>query len=645
MTLALLLALCSDLAAADKSGASADLIPLEDFTRNDAFGTIRVSPDGTTFAATGGRYGRSGLTFVDLRTRKVITFANAGSGNVIGEFHWVSNRRVLYTIRRSIYGIDKDGGRPERLYRSASETVWTSQRNADVVPYAVPELISTLRADDDHVLIAEFDLRARMHANYANWDAKPRLARLDVLTGHLEELGRAPLNAATVLVDRDDEVRFALGYDREARLALSWRARPGASWSDCELPGLRLETVRLLRFSPDNRFVYLAGARTGDPFAALYKLDPETRNLEKIAEIDGADVTDVVMDFVGREVVGVRGETDRIVYRWLNPEGPEALLYGELARAFANQQIEIVSVSGGGRRAIVLVSSDVNPGDFYLLDTGTKKAEFISASRSWIDTQRMRPRRAVEIKARDGLTLRAYVTAPAGEGSHPMVVLVRDHPYDTRESWRFDWEAQLLASRGFAVLQVNFRGTPGFGPGFKTAGYREWGRAMQDDLTDAARWAIEQKIVAADRICIMGVGYGGYAALMGAVREPGLYRCAIGYGGIYDLEAYSRYQDVHHPLSWPPLVEQILGSDVAELQARSPLNNVDKIDIPVFLLHAKGDAALDHVPARHLRWALSKRGTRVEWMDLGYERNPVDDEDMRRKVAERILAFLDDNLQ
>jgi dipeptidyl aminopeptidase/acylaminoacyl peptidase len=259
----------------------------------------------------------------------------------------------------------------------------------------------------------------------------------------------------------------------------------------------------------------------------------------------------------------------------------------------------------------------------------------------------MQPRRAVQIKSRDGLTLHAYLTAPAGEGSHPLVVRVRDRPYETRERWNFDWESQLLASRGYAVLQVNFRGTPGLGPDFKAAGYREWGRAMQDDLTDATRWAMAEQIAPAERICIMGIGYGGYAALMGAVREPNLYRCAIGYGGIYDLEFYAKYQDLRHPITRQLYVDQVLGSDVEELKARSPVHNIDRIDIPVLLLHGEGDEDLHVVPAKRLMRALRiRRQSRqtVEWMDLGWQTHPVQDEDVRRKVCERILAFLDAHL-
>jgi dipeptidyl aminopeptidase/acylaminoacyl peptidase len=565
-----------------------------------------------------------------VRTSKILS--NTISRRAVSELHWVSRARVLYKVGLSYYAMDKDGQRNIELYPPAIEGA------------TLPQLVSTLEGDDDHILIAQYDIGP---SGYANRDGKPRLTRVDVLTGRRDELGRVPLSAPSVLVDRNGQVQFALGYDEQTKLALRWRSRPDAAWSDFELPGFRMDTVRLLGFGADNGSMYFAGARANDAFAALYALSVATRSIERVAAIDGADVTDVVTSFESRDVIGAQGETDRIEYRWFNPEGATAVLYGALARAFPNQRIEPVSVSDDGRRAILFVSSDVNPGDYYLFDPRTQKADFLSAVRGSIDARRMQPRRAVQIKSRDGLTLHAYLTAPAGEGSHPLVVRVRDRPYETRERWNFDWESQLLASRGYAVLQVNFRGTPGLGPDFKAAGYLEWGRAMQDDLTDATRWAIAEQIAPAERICIMGIGYGGYAALMGAVREPNLYRCAIGYGGIYDLEFYAKYQDLRHPITRQLYVDQVLGSDVEELKARSPVHNIDRIDIPVLLLHGEGDEDLHVVPAKRLMRALRiRRQSRqtVEWMDLGWQTHPVQDEDVRRKVCERILAFLDAHL-
>jgi hypothetical protein len=211
--MALTLALCcSGPAAAGAPGASPQVIPLEQFTRFEAFGTIRISPDGTTVAATGSKDGRSVLTFLDVRTSKILS--NTISRRAVSELHWVSRARVLYKVGLSYYAMDKDGQRNIELYPPAIEGA------------TLPQLVSTLEGDDDHILIAQYDIGP---SGYANRDGKPRLTRVDVLTGRRDELGRVPLSAPSVLVDRNGQVQFALGYDAETKLALRWRGRaPGA---------------------------------------------------------------------------------------------------------------------------------------------------------------------------------------------------------------------------------------------------------------------------------------------------------------------------------------------------------------------------------------------------------------------------------
>ena len=227
-----------------------------------------------------------------------------------------------------------------------------------------------------------------------------------------------------------------------------------------------------------------------------------------------------------------------------------------LMRAFPGSNVRITSTTADGSLAIVFVDSDVNPGDYYLFDTKTMRAEFLRATRTWIDPRQMRPRKPIEVTARDGVKLHGYLTQPAGTGPQPLVVLPHGGPHGIRDTWEFDWEAQLLASRGYAVLQINFRGSAGYGMDFETAGYRQWGAGMQDDVTDATRWAIEQKVTEPNRICIFGGSYGAFAALMGAAREPDLYRCAVGYAGIYDLELMLSSADIPESRSRPGLSGQ-----------------------------------------------------------------------------------------
>jgi dipeptidyl aminopeptidase/acylaminoacyl peptidase len=262
----------------------------------------------------------------------------------------------------------------------------------------------------------------------------------------------------------------------------------------------------------------------------------------------------------------------------------------------------------------------------------------------------MRPKEPIALAARDGLPLHGYVTRPAGPGPHAMVVMPHDGPLGERDTWEFDWEVQLLASRGYAVLQVNYRGSAGYGSDFLRAGYGEWGARVHDDIADATRWAIEQRIASADRICIYGKAYGGYAALMGAARAPDLYRCAIGYNGVYDLELSAS----KHAVWGDQSLNRAFGGE-AQWRARSltldarkvmrPAVNAQAIKAPVLLIYGEPGWSTDYQHARNMRLALEKSGAQPELMPVLRHHTQLYDETTRREVYVGILKFLDEKLR
>src|SRR5690606_17223537 len=242
----------------------------------------------------------------------------------------------------------------------------------------------------------------------------------------------------------------------------------------------------------------------------------------------------------------------------------EARMQQMLQRAFPGAWASVRSSTRDGSLRVVLVQSDVDPGSFYLFDTATANAELLVARDEQIDSTRMAPMAPIQLKARDGVALHGFMTVPPGSDgkSLPMVVMPHGGPIGIFDAWRFDADAQLLAAAGYAVLQVNFRGSGNYGRAFRQAGARQWGGTMQDDVTDATRWAIEQGHADPQRICIYGASYGAYAALMGVVREPDLYRCAIGYVGVYDLPMMVR-DDLEHSRSTATWLREWVGSDTA----------------------------------------------------------------------------------
>lgn len=636
-----------------------EVLPIDYFTRSDDVGTIKLSPAGDYLALTAGEQGGELLMFVNLEDPSVGATVRAPDGLVIYDFHWASNTRVVFQVAQQypgrvapsptgeIYAVDRDGRRHELIYgyRAGEGNSGVIHRTREA-SFAHAKIVSLLRDDERNIIIAEVPWRLAGGSYSYDRDAHVRITRLDIYNGRKGNLGGVPLAEADVLVDQDDEPRFALGYAEGHRMSIAWRrSKDTRKWEFFELPGFRDQALAPLRFTADNSAVLFSGVPEGERYAALYQFTLADQSVERLTSLEQTDVLNVVADFQGKEAIGVVGYADKLVYGWLLPDHPAARLHQALQRAFEGNEVRFISHSADGKRAIVHVSSDVAPGEYFLFDTESKKADMIRAARSWVDIKRMRPKEPIELKARDGLVLHGYLTRPAGEGPHPLIVLPHGGPHGIRDDWSFDPEVQLFASRGYAVLQVNFRGSGGYGIDFQEAGYKKWGTAMQDDVTDATKWAIDQKIASADRICIYGVSYGGYAALMGAAREPKLYRCAIGYAGVYDLPLLYKTGDIPESDLGSDYLNDVLGNDDADLRARSPASHAKSIEAPVLLIHGTKDHRAAYDQAIAMRKALEAAGKPPEWLALSREGHGAYDRATRVEVYQKILAFLDKHLK
>jgi dipeptidyl aminopeptidase/acylaminoacyl peptidase len=634
------------------------VLPIEHFTKYDEFSSPTLSPDGNHIAYLTGKYGHSILAVIGTKDKKLVGGGRCPDGLQISELHWKSNSRIVYqlaerqpgmaqpTLTGEMGAIDFNGKAQSFIYGyRAGEMQTGTNLKVKKSSYASAEMISPLLSDDKNILIAEYPWREGASYWFFDRDAKPIVTSLDVFNGRKRQLGRVPLSNASVLVDANDEVRFAVGRDDSSKLAVSWKPDPKAPWQAFELPDFRDESVIPEMFSEDNQSVYLTGMRNGESATALYKLDLATRAVTKVHGAENTDVTSVLKDLTGRRIVGIVTEIDKPQVHWLDETDRATRIQRSISKALPGQMVSIISTSHDGLRAIVFAQSDVNPGDYYLFDTQAMKMDYLFAASTWIVPDQMHGKEPFAFKARDGLELHGYLTKPGKAGPYPLVVLPHGGPHGVRDRWNYDWQVQLLANRGYAVLQLNFRGSDGFGTGFESSGYHEWGAKMQDDITDATRWAIDNKFAAPDRICIFGASYGGYAALMGAVREPKLYRCAVGYAGVYDLELMLSSGDVPRSRLGRAYLQKALGDDVAQLRSRSPAFNAAQIQVPVLLIHGKEDWRADFKQAKNMKAALEANRKEFEWMALSREGHGVYDEETRREVYERILKFLDRHLQ
>ncbi|MBA4175898.1 MAG: hypothetical protein C0505_04970 [Leptothrix sp. (in: Bacteria)] len=330
---------------------------------------------------------------------------------------------------------------------------------------------------------------------------------------------------------------------------------------------------------------------------------------------------DVDAQIVAREdkVLGWRFTIDAEVTQW---QDADMRAVQQVIDKVLPRTVNRLSVPWSARSPWVLVEAfaDIQPTLYFLYNRQTRKFTRVGAERPDLDAQQHAEMEMLRFKARDGLEIPVWLSLPRGEGRRPLplVLLVHGGPFTRAPSWRFDAEVQFLAARGYAVLQPQFRGTHGFGARHQQAGWRQWGKAMQTDLADAARWAIAQGFADPRRIAIAGASYGGYAALMGLVRDPELFRCAVAWLAVTDL-------DMLHTVKWDDISDDfkkhgmptLLGDrvkDAADLKAHSPLTHAQAITQPLLLAYGSADRRVPMVHGETFRRAVQPGNGALEWV-------------------------------
>jgi dipeptidyl aminopeptidase/acylaminoacyl peptidase len=620
--------------------ATAAEIPLEDFARHAQFRDIKISPDGDYIAASAVVDGKAVLSLVKLDDMKGVNLKPRESGEVY-EFWWVAPQRVVYNVAERVstletpsltgelYGVNADGTRKQLLlgYRQHHESVY-----ADVV--------RPLWAEGGKVLIAKY------HWNGSADGTFPTAAYMDVNNGTLTEIGNAPLKNATFVADHKGQVRFATADTADQGRRVYYRASNDADWKLVFDESRDDPVVRPLGFARDDKIAYFAcpGAHGA---GGLCRWNAQTKKTETLWSGGDTGIDELVQSFDRKDFVALRSMPDRIATTLIDKTAPESKLLTGLMQQFPGEDVRLTSSTTDGSKVVFHVSSDRNPGEFYLFDRAAGKATFLFASMPWIKPAEMSTMEPISLKARDGLPLHGYLTRPRGKDDAknlPTVVVVHGGPYGIRDEWKFDPEIQMLASRGYAVLQVNFRGSGGYGDAFLHAGFGEWGTKMQDDVTDATRWAITAGIADPKRICIFGASYGGYAALRGVMREPDLYRCAVGYVGVYDLRLMYTRGDIPQSTYGNNYLKMVLGEDESVLWDRSPIAHLDQLKAKVMLIVGGEDTRVPPVQGENLHNALDKAHVQHEWLYQRTEGHGFYDEKNIADLMNRVDAFLDRNI-
>ena len=644
-------ALALALASAPAIGAvPSEASDIQDFVRHPAYSAVRISPTGEYLATTVDRGDQDVLVVLRTKDLSIVKVSQLPDRKSVGAFHWTSPERLLFNAVRKVgsyeqpfgtgewFAVNADGSQPRPLIFYGTRDA--TQRSQTVSNQSF-DLLDTLRDDDTNVVMTVYSPRSAEGAG-------TEVVLLDTFTGRRKTLARAPKENCDIALDREKQPRFAVcassrneAGEFEERTELFRRGDDG-KWNLVNASKSDGRHLAIIGTSEDGT-VY-ASETDGVKPAGIGVFDVGTGAYRPLFQDPVADISGYIQAADQSRIVAVVTEAGAPKVEVLEPEHADGKLYQNLAAAFPGEMVDFSSATSDGSKIVVSVYSDRNPGELYLYDRATGQARFLMQQRQWLDKAKMASVKPFSFTARDGQKLYGYLVVPAGTSGRNLPLIVNPHggPIGPRDNWRFNSEAQLLASRGYAVLKINFRGSGGYGRGFRDAGHGQWGQAIQNDIIDATRWAISEGYADKDRVCIYGGSFGGYSSLMAPIREPGMFKCAFGYVGVYDMGMLFTKGDIPQSESGVRYLRRTVGTDRAVQQANSPAFNADKVRIPVYLAAGARDERAVPDQTEAMADALRKAGNPPEGVIIqSGEMHGFYKEENNLRLYTEMLGFFD----
>lgn len=631
----LLLALLSATAPllAAKDAPQPDALTLE-LLRPAEFEAMAISPDGSKLAiarldATG-TMPKTQVVIHNLADLKPTMRFDPGTGGAITSLDWLDDQRLIVGATR----IDS------RYAVPIFEPILVIANLDGSRPLQLPgRFYGSLRDDPDHILV-----ETCTHSKTLGACDIPEVRKTDIkhLYGKGELLLAGPPKTE-LYVDPKGKAAVAFEVDEDDGRTRTYVYNPAkADWkliNDGFTTGLDVVPLGI-RSDGSAALLQVEREQGPDLVEAYNPITGERKPLYTDAE---SSPVWPIFSFDEEEVIGAYYQPTQPRLHLFQPDHPDAQLRLDLQAALPGRIIVANSMSKDRNLVVLYTYTDRDPGAFVLFDRKTMKLTQLARAKPWIDPDKQASQRGISFKSRDGQTLHGLLTLPPGSNGKnlPLVVLPHGGPHGVVDEWGYDPELQILGQHGYAVLQVNFRGSGGYGRHFDELGERQWGRKMQDDVTDATRWALAEGVADPARVCIYGASYGGYAALMGVIREPALYRCAVGVSGVFDLAKMYKWGDIRRSDYGKNYLKRVLGEDKAELAANSPVALADRIQVPVLLMHGELD---DRVPVAHavaMEKALEKAGKPVELVRYSRTGHSIFIDKHERDFYARLLAFLD----
>jgi dipeptidyl aminopeptidase/acylaminoacyl peptidase len=599
-------------------------IPLEDFFRNPEKSAYQISPDGKFISFMAPYESRMNI-FVQKTGSDKATRLTSETDRDIAGYYWANADRILFLKDSggdenfALYGVDKDGKNSKCL--TCFEGVRT-------------QIIDELEDQPDFVIIG---LNQRNNMVFDPY-------RLNIKTGEKEMLAENPGNIQGWMTDHEGKLRIAIAIVDGVNTQLLYRDDESQEFEPVLTTSFK-ESLSPNFFTFDNKHLYATSNLGRDKSAAVI-FDPKTaKETEVLYENEDFDVGGISYSRKRKVITAASYTSWKRERHFFDDEA--RTMFEKLESLLSGYEIAITASDKAEENYIIRTYSDRSMGAYYLYDKTKEKLTKIQDVSPWLDEDQMAEVKPIQYRSRDGLVIHGYLTLPKGVEAKNLPVVVNPHggPW-ARDNWGFNPEVQFLANRGFAVLQMNFRGSTGYGKAFWEASFKEWGLSMQNDITDGVYWLIREGIADKDRVAIYGASYGGYATLQGLVVTPTLYAAGVDYVGVSNL--FTFMQTI--PPYWKPMLDmmyEMVGNPEAnkqQFEATSPAMNADKIIAPLFVAQGANDPRVNIAESDQIVEAMRTRGIEVEYMVKDNEGHGFRNEENRFDFYRAMEAFLKNHL-
>lgn len=630
------------LASACGAAAAASPPGIEQFADGTGFGIARLSPDGRHLAIERIQDNGNSLLIVRTDTLAPTTELAFAPHEYVYGMDWANAGTVVVSrairiggletprLTGELFAIPVEGGRTRHLAGGQGDV----PKNGDL-PIAF--LVDALEADDDAILVSSTSF-----PQSDDDEPKPRLVKVSLGGNTREEIAVAPIARAQFITDRAGRLAFVQGIDDDFR-PVAFRFLAGEKRFEPIVAGPGPNaSFQVLGFSADSGTAYASISERGET-PCLYAVEMASQARQRLQCDPESEPLWLEASHINGEPLGAQFASGKPSLHLFAPESPQARFHQQLSAAHAPALVTLLDTSRDGKLTLYTAWGDREPGRVYLYDHATQRSRGVYERAASLDRNRLAPMVPMPLAARDGTVLRTFLTLPPGGAMKnlPLVVMPHGGPHGVRDAWSYDPEVQLLASRGYAVLQVNFRGSSGRGETFTRLGHGQWSGAMQDDIADATRQLVGAGVADAKRICISGASFGAYSAMISSIRYPELYRCAVGYAGVYRLDRLFRSGDTSQSASNRRYFEMVIGRDADTLRRESPASRAAELRQPVLLVHGQADWRTPPEQAEALRKALAESGNPPEWLMVPREGHGFARKPSRVAYYKAMLAFLD----